>query len=82
VIKNRDNTFAQNIHKLFKDDFFMDSTFGEFAKETVEGVINDLKEDEVTDEDFERIKKISELIGEPVLKSYLRKLINKKFKEM
>lgn len=82
VIKNGKNTFAQNIHTLFKDDFFMDSTFGEFAKQSVEKIIEDLKKDEVTGKDFERIKEIARLIGEPVLKSYLKKLIDKKSEEM
>ncbi|SDC57427.1 AAA family ATPase [Halanaerobium congolense] len=82
VLKNSNNTFAQNIHTLFKDDFFMDSTFGEFAKQSVEKIIEDLKKEKVTGEDFERITEISELIGEPVLKSYLKKLINNKSEEM
>ena len=41
-----DKTLGQNIHKLLKENFFMDYTIGEYAKELIENIINVLEDKE------------------------------------
>lgn len=39
------NTLGQNIHKLLRDNFFMDYTIGEYAKEMIEQMMSELSSD-------------------------------------
>ncbi len=75
-------TFGANIHTLLSDGFFMnDGLMGEFAKQTINKIIADLKNDNYKPqkEEKERVLKIIQTIGEPFLKQKLLDLYYKKF---
>lgn len=78
-------TFGQNIHTLLKDTFFLETTIGEFAKEKINyimGILNlNRKELEESEKELlnrrfiaqkDDIKKIIEMIGEPLIRNYLK----------
>lgn len=64
-------TFGANIHELYKNSFFMDSTMGEFALSKIKGVIEDL----TTLECFKR------KVGVDCFNSLLGEVNNKDFKK-
>jgi predicted ATP-binding protein involved in virulence len=78
-------TFGQNIHTLLKDTFFLETTIGEFAKEKINYIMemlnpnrNELKESEMEllnrrfIEQKDDVKKTIEMIGEPLIRNYLK----------
>lgn len=78
-------TFGANIHMLLRDSFFMQSgLIGEYAKDTIHKLIDNLKtgkpDNEIEAED-ERLysSKIIEILGEPLLKDRLIELYRHKF---
>lgn len=87
-------SFGANIHDLLANDFFMkDGFMGEFAKDKINNVIEYL-EDEIWkksyanssdqktnkfDWDKDSIKKIIDLVGEPLIRNSLLDLYNKAF---
>ena len=75
------NTFATNIHELFKESFFMESTMGEFAKNQIKRFINEI--DKIEDkESFEILERKINMIGEPIIRiQLLKELYNKKYIE-
>lgn len=75
------NTFATNIHELFKESFFMESTMGEFAKNQIKRFINEI--DKIEDkESFEILERKINIIGEPIIRNQLiKELYNKKYIE-
>jgi predicted ATPase len=84
VVKNpmeRPQTFASNIHTLFAEGFFMrEGTIGHFAKSKIEKVLTYLSKDpkEMNDKgksEYEEITKIINLIGEPLIKNKLLRMI-------
>jgi predicted ATPase len=69
-------TFGANIHTLLSDSFFMeDGLMGEFAKNRIEEVVNYLQEKESEITNHEEALQIIEIIGEPILKMKLRKML-------
>ena len=73
-------TFAANISKLLDDTFFMEYNIGEFSKTKIENTIRILKSDGYNDENTKnKIKKIIELIEDPIIKNKLKELYNKKY---
>lgn len=71
------NTFGANIFDLYKDAFFLKSTFGEFSKNKIKNIIKDLTPDEegnYGEIDKTKVKYIMESIGEPLLKNKLNKM--------
>ena len=68
-------TFGVNIQKLLIEDFFMDSTIGEFAKSKIESVIEflllkmDKKKECEVEYSNKEIETIIENIGEPLIAS-------------
>ncbi|MDU6483224.1 MAG: AAA family ATPase [Paeniclostridium sordellii] len=76
-----DSTFAQNIHTIMSDNFFMTSTIGEYSKKKIDKVIKILNSDDYKDDICRiKIKNIINSIGEPILKSKLEQMYNDKFK--
>ncbi|MCX6073768.1 MAG: ATP-binding protein [Campylobacterales bacterium] len=72
-------TFGANIHTLLSHGFFMkDGLMGEFAKEKINQIINYLndKESEITDN--KTAQKYINIIGEPILKRQLQKMLDSK----
>lgn len=73
------DTFGANIHTLLSHGFFMsDGLMGEFAKSKIENVINYLNDKESTIENNEEAQKYINLIGEPILKRQLQKMLDSK----
>lgn len=78
---HHDNTFAQNIHTIMNDNFFMTSTIGEYSKKKIDKVIKILNSKNDKDDICKiKIKNIINSIGEPILKSKLEQMYNDKFK--
>lgn len=72
-------TFGANIHTLLADGFFMDGgLMGEFAKEKIEEVIKFLNNEKSKITDKKEAQKIINIIGEPVLKNQLQKMLDSK----
>jgi len=75
-LKEKKQTFGANIHTLLSDSFFMeDGLMGEFAKGKIEDVISFLNEKESRIKNYEEANKIIEIIGEPILKMKLQKML-------
>ncbi|MGL5125924.1 MAG: AAA family ATPase [Fusobacteriaceae bacterium] len=69
------NTFGANIFDLYKETFFLNSTFGEFATIKISEIL-DMKE--ITKEDEEIINYILNSIGEKLIKNELEAILKKK----
>lgn len=82
VIESEDKkqTFAANIHTLFSDGFFMESTTGAFAKEKISEILKkiDCYSKDKFLEEKDKIEGIINLIGEPILKRKLKEMFNEK----
>lgn len=76
-------TFGANIHDLLANDFFLKNGFmGEFAKEKINDVIEELqglieKKICILPDRIEEIERIIEIVGEPLLKNSLNTLFTK-----
>ena len=72
-------TFGANIHTLLADGFFMDGgLMGEFAKSKIEEVIKYLNDENSEIKSKEEAQKIINIIGEPILKNQLQKMLDSK----
>ena len=72
-------TFGANIHTLLSDSFFMEnSLMGEFAKGKIEEVINYLNDKESLIKDNDEAQKLINIIGEPIIKNQLQKMLDSK----
>ena len=72
-------TFGANIHTLLSHGFFMkDGLMGEFAKSKIDDVINYLngKESEIKDDNS--AQNIINIIGEPIIKRELQRMLKNK----
>lgn len=74
------DTFAQNIHTLLSNAFFMDVTIGAYAYQQIQ-YISLLLEQASEQTDWDRIEAIVDSIGEPLLKARLREKIAEKKRE-
>ncbi len=73
-------TFGANIHSLLSDGFFMcDGLMGEFAKKTIQDVINYLDDNPTQNMNKQKAWQIIQLVGEPFLKHKLEEKYNEKF---
>jgi predicted ATPase len=73
------DTFGANIHTLLSHGFFMkDGLMGEFAKGKIEDVINYLNDKESTIKDNDEAQKLLNIIGEPVIKNQLQRMLDSK----
>jgi predicted ATPase/polyhydroxyalkanoate synthesis regulator phasin len=71
--------FGANIHTLLSHGFFMkDGLMGEFAKEKINDVINYLNDKESNIKTNDEAQKIVNIIGEPILKRQLQKMLDSK----
>ncbi len=72
-------TFGANIFDLYKDSFFVNDFMGEFAKNKItKEVIDKLKTDNLTSEDFRNMEDIVNLIGDEILSTILNNKIRDK----
>lgn len=77
-------TFAANIHNLLINNFFMDSTIGEFAAFKIQRLIEILNSDSKNNEFYNYrhdINNMIETIGEPIIKNKLKMMYSKKLNE-
>ena len=80
-VKKIEQTFGANIHDILKNSMFMDSTFGEFARNKIKYVIKILNEKkELSEKELSKIKFIIENIGESLIKNRLNKMFQENLK--
>ena len=73
-------TFGANIHTLLSHGFFMDGgLMSEFAKKTIQDVINFLDGKPIQNMNKQKVWQTIQLIGEPFLKHKLEEKYNEKF---
>lgn len=79
-IRDLKNTFGSNIHTLLSNEFFMKSTIGAFAKSKIDEVLDILNRGDVKEinEKEDYINYIISIIGEPIIKNKLRKMLSEK----
>lgn len=68
------DTFGANIFSLYKEAFFVESSFGEFAKDKIQDVAKKIEEKKYY-ENKEEIDFIVSSIGEPLIKNKLLNMI-------
>lgn len=74
--QEKDETFAANIHQLFSHNFFIqDGLMGDFAKEKINEIIHGLLSEQKDHTLYEVAKKLTNQIGEPVIKFKITQLI-------
>lgn len=72
-------TFGANIHTLFSDAFFMDGgLMGDFAKEQINALIQFLNNEDSFITNNEQAQQYINLIGEPIIKRQLQKMLDSK----
>lgn len=82
ALVNKKQTFAANIHTLLSDSFFIDGELiGDFAKEKINWLINILSGDiENIRANEKKIRKLINLIGEPIIKNKLMSMLEDQLK--
>lgn len=80
-------TFGSSIYNLYKDAFFLENGLatGEFAKKYINCLAKEIKElqiskEETINENFDDIEKRIDLIGEPIIRKQLRKMLHESTK--
>lgn len=72
-------TFGANIHTLLSHGFFMkDGLMGEFAKSKIDLAIKYLNQKVLTQEQLDYCENIIPIIGEPIIKRELQKMLDSK----
>ena len=72
-------TFGANIHTLLSHGFFMkDGLMGEFAKEKINDAIKYLNKKSLSKKEIDYCENIISIIGEPILKNQLQRMLNSK----
>jgi len=73
------NTFGANIHTLLSNGFFMkNGLMGEFAKNKINEAIKYLNQKALTEKEIDYCEDILSVIGEPILKNQLQKMLDSK----
>jgi len=69
----RENTFAANIHTLYKNSFFLDGLpIGEFARKKINKIFDAINENKLNNDIYQEIL----IVGEPILRNELMKMYN------
>ena len=72
-------TFGANIHTLLSHGFFMkDGLMGEFAKSKIDTAIKYLNQKTLTQEQLDYCENIISIIGEPIIKRELQRMLKNK----
>lgn len=78
-LREKKQTFGANIHTLLSDSFFMDNgLMGEFAKDTIDKAIKYLNQVKLTDKEIKYCENIIAIIGEPIIKNQLQRMLDSK----
>jgi len=80
VVSNANEKYlAANIHELFNDKFFMTSTIGEYALQTLNRVIQQLTIEPVDPKiDWDKLNSFAVQLAEPLLRNKLKDMILRK----
>lgn len=71
------NPFGANIHTLLSHGFFMsDGLMGEYAKNKIDTAIKYLNKSELTDSELKYCEGIMSIIGEPIIKNQLQRMLD------
>lgn len=83
AVKNQNEivTFGSNVCSLLKNQFYINATMGSFAKNKINKVISFLRNDSTEVMSKEEVKYIISIIGEPIIKSKLQEMYDKKYPE-
>lgn len=75
-----EETFAQNIHTLYANSFFLSEGFlGKFATDKLKNIIEEIQaEDKIDEEKVLEIRRNIEIIGEPIIKNRLKRMLEEK----
>ncbi|MDY3203576.1 MAG: AAA family ATPase [Arcobacter sp.] len=77
--EDNQQTFGANIHTLLSHGFFMkDGLMGEFAKEKIDLAIKYLNQKILTKDELNYCENIISIIGEPIIKRELQRMIDSK----
>lgn len=81
IMRNEYETFGGNIYNILKEQFLMESCFGEFSKEKIKKVVNLLSKDENNnykkieiENKKEEIEFVIDSIGEDLIRNKLKKM--------
>lgn len=81
IMRNEYETFGGNIYNILKEQFLMESCFGEFSKEKIKKVVNLLSKDENNnykeieiEKNKEEIEFVIDSIGEDLIRNKLKKM--------
>lgn len=81
IMRNEYETFGGNIYNILKEQFLMESCFGEFSKEKIKKVVNLLSKDENNnykeieiENNKEEIEFVIDSIGEDLIRNKLKKM--------
>lgn len=80
-LENNQDTFGANIHELLTDSFFLrDGLMGEFARNKIDKLINEIKaEKSITKDEYDKkYKNRINIIGEPFIRSKINELVASK----
>ncbi len=73
------NTFGANIHSLLSHGFFMkNGLIGEFAKDKINKAITYLNQQKLSKDEINYCENIISIIGEPVIKNQLQRMLDSK----
>ena len=73
------DTFGANIHTLLSHGFFMkNGLMGEFAKDKIDTAIKYLNQIKLTEDEIKYCENIISIIGEPIIKRELQKMLDSK----
>ncbi|MBZ0247256.1 MAG: ATP-binding protein [Cyclobacteriaceae bacterium] len=79
-LPSKEQTFAANIHELFADSFFLKGgTIGDYAKTKIEEIIRLIKKENITAIGIEDLRRLINLVGEPLIKDRLADMFNERF---
>lgn len=76
-----DNTFGANIYSLYKHSFFMDIPMGEFARNKIDCMFDNLRKNKIVEDEQETTINEIQMVGEPLLKNQLLNLYYDKCKK-
>ncbi len=74
-------SFGSNVCSLLKNNFYIDSTMGKFAKKKIDAVIEFLLDEECNSISKEEVKYIISIVGEPLIKDKLQEMYYRKYPE-
>lgn len=78
---NEIDSFGSNVSSLLKNNFYIDSTMGKFAKKKIDQAIAFLLHNNYASISKEEVQYIIAIIGEPLIKNKLQELYYKKYPE-